>query len=508
MPPESARLTLAELHAAGVGTRILGPSDLEILGIQHDSRRVVEGDLFVAVPGAAHDGFDFVGDAVERGAVAIVAEREAPQSIPQLIVDDARLALGWAAELVYGSPTSSLPTVGITGTNGKTTTAYLVAEAIEGAGGKPAVMGTTGLKVGAAETESSHTTPEGDDISRFARRALDQGASHLVLEVSSHALAMHRVDAVRFEVAAFTNLSQDHLDFHGSFEAYGAAKKRLFTALVPRQVVVHIDDPFGAALAGELDRPVLRCSKDGVLEAEVHASAWTADRDGLTAKVRAPSGDFELRSRMLGEHNLENLLVAFGCAYVLGLDLDKVAERWASSGGSPGRLERVAHPEDITVMVDYAHTPDALTRVLRALRPLTPKRLIVVFGAGGDRDRTKRPLMGRAAAQGADLSVLTSDNPRSEDPRAIVADVRRGTEETGLARLAPSDLGDASSGFCVVVDRRKAIETAIGAARPGDTVLLAGKGHEAYQVLAGETVHFDDREEARRAIALLGRGVH
>ena len=508
MSADPARLTLAELLAAGVGTNIVGQGDIEVLGVQHDSRRVVEGDLFVAVPGATHDGFDFIEDAIERGAIAVMTEREAPEPIPQLIVDDTRLALGCAAELVYGSPTSELPTVGITGTNGKTTTAYLVAEAIEGAGRKPAVMGTTGLKVGEAETTSSHTTPEGDDISRFARRALDQGASHLVLEVSSHALAMHRVDSIRFEVAAFTNLSQDHLDFHGSFEAYGAAKKRLFTALVPEHVVVHIDDPFGAALAGELDRPVIRCSKGRVSEAEVYVRAWTADRDGLTAEVRAPSGDFELRSRMLGEHNLENLLVAFGCAYVLGLDLEKVVERWASSAGSPGRLERVAHPDDVTVMVDYAHTPDALTPHLRALRPLTPKRLILVFGAGGDRDRSKRPLMGRAAAQGADLSVLTSDNPRSEDPRAIMADVQRGTEETGLARLAPNDLRDAASGFCVVVDRRQAIETAIGAACPGDTVLLAGKGHEAYQVLADGTVHFDDREEARRAIASLRRGVH
>ena len=500
-PEPSQNMTLEQLQHSGVGGRITGLATQAVSGVQHDSRQVAAGDLFVAVPGETHDGVSFVEDALARGAVAVMAEQPLAHEVPQITVPDARVALGRAAELVYGEPTSALHTVGITGTNGKTTTAYLLKEAIEGASGKPALVGTTGLVGAGGERPSLHTTPEGDDISRFARQALDDGATHLVLEVSSHGLSMHRTDALDFEVAAFTNLSRDHLDFHETMERYAEAKARLFTELRPRHAVIHVDDRFGAELASRVSVPVLRCSRRPGSEAEILATEYSVTRAGIRAEVQTPAGVVELSSPMLGEHNLENLLVALGCAHALGLDLNAVAKAWASAEGSPGRLERVAHPEDVAVLVDYAHTPDALRRVLETMRAVTPNRLIVVVGAGGDRDRGKRPEMGRAAVEGADLCVLTSDNPRSEDPQRILDEVEAGAKQAGGTRIVPGDLPNASRGYCTLVDRKAAIATAIRGASAGDTVLLAGKGHETYQIVGAELTHFDDREEARAAIA-------
>ncbi|MGB5266947.1 MAG: UDP-N-acetylmuramoyl-L-alanyl-D-glutamate--2,6-diaminopimelate ligase [Polyangiales bacterium] len=508
MSPEPSRgMTLQQLHNRGVGVRIAGLATQTVRGVQHDSREVTGGDLFVAVPGETHDGLSFVGDAVARGAVAVMAEQQVELEVPQLIVTDVRAGLGRAAELVYGEPTSALHTVGITGTNGKTTTAYLLQCALEGVAAKPALVGTTGWTAPGSEHPSLHTTPEGDDISRFARLALDAGATHLVLEVSSHGLAMHRVDALDFEVAAFTNLSRDHLDFHKSMDRYGEAKARLFTELRPKRAVIHVDDPFGAALAGRTPLPVLRCSKSSDGQAEILATDWSVNRAGIQATVETPAGAVEIRSPMLGEHNLENLLVALGCAYALGLDLNLVSKAWQRAAGSPGRLERIAHPQDVAVLVDYAHTPDALRRVLRTMRAVTPNRLIAVFGAGGDRDKGKRPEMGRVGVEGADLCVLTSDNPRTEDPRRILDEVATGAEQAGGIRIEAADLRDASRGFCRVVERREAIGAAILAAGPGDTVLLAGKGHENYQIIGAKRQHFDDREEARAVIASLAGGM-
>jgi UDP-N-acetylmuramoyl-L-alanyl-D-glutamate--2,6-diaminopimelate ligase len=496
--------TLAELQAAGVPGRIIGLAAQRVSGVQHDSRRVVPGDLFVAVPGQTHDGARFVAEAAARGAAAVMGEQAVDHDLPQLIVSDARSMLGRVAELVYGSPTRALPTLGVTGTNGKTTTAYLLKQGIEGAGGRVALIGTTGVFVGETGRPSLHTTPEGDDISRFARQALDDGATHLVLEVSSHGLSLQRVDALHFEVAAFTNLSRDHLDFHGNLEAYGEAKARLFTELDPAFSVIHVDDPFGAALAERATGKVLRCSRRADAKAEIVATEWSSTREGIRAAVRTPSGSVNLRSPMLGEHNLENLLVALGCAYALGLDLQCVARAWESAGGSPGRLERVPHPGDVAVLVDYAHTPEALERVLDTMRAVTPKRLFVVVGAGGDRDKGKRPEMGRVGVERADLCVVTSDNPRTEDPVAILNEVAAGAAATGAPRIEPESLPTAPRGFCALLDRRAAIRAAIGAAGAGDTVLLAGKGHETYQIVGERRTHFDDREEARAAIAARG----
>ena len=507
MTPEPREgITLRQLQSSGVAGRITGLATQVVSGVQHDSRQVTNGDLFVAVAGDTHDGVSFVDEALARGAVAVLAEQQLPLQVPQITVADARLALGQAAELVYGAPTTALHTIGVTGTNGKTTTAYLLKKAIESVAGKPVLVGTTGLVSADGEQPSFHTTPEGDDISRFARQALDDGATHLVLEVSSHGLAMHRVDALDFEVAAFTNLSRDHLDFHHSMERYGAAKTRLFTELAPKRAVIHIDDPFGAELVRHVSLPVIRCSRRPKSDAEIVATDWAVTRFGIQAEVQTPVGPLELCSPMLGEHNLENLLVALGCAHALGFDLQVVASAWASATGIPGRLERIDDPRDVAVLVDYAHTPDALQRVLKTMRAVTPNRLIVVFGAGGDRDKGKRPEMGRVGVQSADLAVLTSDNPRSEDPERILEEVEAGAKQAGGARIHPGALASATRGYCALLDRREAIATAIRAAGNGDTVLLAGKGHETYQIIGTERTHFDDREEARAAIARVTGG--
>ena len=497
-------MTLGQLQEAGVEGQITGSPAQRVTGVQHDSRRVRPGDLFVAISGEFNDGSSFVADALANGAVAVAAETRLQEEVSQLTVDNARLALSQAAELVYGRPSSELRTVGITGTNGKTTTAYLVKQAIEEDAGRPALIGTTGLVVAESHRPSLHTTPEGDDISRFARWAHEEGATHLVLEVSSHGLALHRVDALDFEVAAFTNLSRDHLDFHGTFEAYAACKARLFTELHPTRSVVHVDDPFGEKLASRIDGEVIRCSRRPGTAAEIAATQWSVTREGIRATIETPRGPVELRSPMLGEHNLENLLVALGCAYALDLRLDRVVSAWAEASGSPGRLERVPHPGDVAVLVDYAHTPDALQRALETMRAITPNRLIAVFGAGGDRDPGKRPEMGRVGAERADLCVLTSDNPRTEDPAGILGQVEAGARSVGTPKVRPEDLSTVKNGYCTVLDRRSAIALAIGAASAGDTVLLAGKGHEDYQIIGTVRTRFDDREEARAAIAALG----
>ncbi|MEM7135386.1 MAG: UDP-N-acetylmuramoyl-L-alanyl-D-glutamate--2,6-diaminopimelate ligase [Myxococcota bacterium] len=497
---DAMTLSALQRHAGG---SVRGSVDPTITGVRHDSRTVEPGDLFVAVSGGTHDGARFVPEALTRGAVAVASEHILDDVPAQWIVDDARLALSCAAEAVYGHPTSSLATIGITGTNGKTTTAYLLARAISATGASPGVIGTTGFFVGGRDLSATHTTPEGDDISRFARRALSDGATHLVLEVSSHGLALRRVDGVEFAVAAFTNLSRDHLDFHGTFEAYGRAKARLFTDLAPRVSVIHVDDAFGAALAEEARGRVLRCSRRDAT-ADVFVERSTVTRRGIEATVRTPRGTLTLRSPMLGDHNLENLIVALGCVEAMELAAEPVLEDWCVAPGSPGRLERIDHPRDVAVLVDYAHTPDALARVLETLRPITPGRLIVVFGAGGDRDRGKRPEMGRVAAEGSDLCVITSDNPRGEDPGSIIDEVTVGVGRGGMPFIGPDDLARTERGYTTVVDRREAISLAIGAARDGDSVLLAGKGHEDYQIVGTQRLRFDDRQEARLAIASAG----
>ncbi|HKP56091.1 MAG TPA: UDP-N-acetylmuramoyl-L-alanyl-D-glutamate--2,6-diaminopimelate ligase [Polyangiales bacterium] len=519
-----AELSLAELATRGFALRVLGDGGVRVRGIKHDSRRCEAGDLFVAVAGASSDGADHIADAVKRGAVAILAERPLPAaSVPVLLAKDALLSLARIARELYDDPSAPLTVVGVTGTNGKTTITYLVEALLQADGEKPAVIGTVNFRGPGGILPATHTTPMADDMMRLCRWAVDTGASHLVLEVSSHALAMYRADGVHFDVAAFTNLTQDHLDYHGDFAHYEAAKRRLFTDLAPRWSVINVDDPRGRALADSLagrvapdgrdpsddyrspalrggSPQVLRCSKRPGGGAQVSALTYVSDRNGIAAEVDTPQGIVNLKSPLIGEHNLENLLIAIGCGLALGIAPDVLQSALTKAQGAPGRLERVEHPEDVLVFVDYAHTPDGLRKVLAALRPNTQGRLIALFGAGGDRDPTKRPVMGQVAAELADVLVLTSDNPRSEAPEKILEAIEAGVQATGCPKLTAAELHAAKRGYVSLPDRRAAIRLAVSAAQAGDTLLLAGKGHEKVQIIGDKRLPFDDVVEARAAI--------
>lgn len=500
MPPPPAGARLGDLAREIGGARIVAAAaaaDVVVTGVRQDSRAIQPGDLFVARRGRTVDGTRFVADAVARGAVAVLAEpgvlADAPP-VPVLEVADAAVGLAVASASVYGHPTFGLDVVGITGTNGKTTTSLLTRAVIDACGGRAGVVGTLGYTFEDLSLPSTHTSPEADDLARIARAMRDRGATHLVMEVSSIALAARRVEAVRFRVAAFTNLTQDHLDWHGSMEAYAAAKARLFTDLAPGAAAVHVDSDAGRALAASVPagtRLARLTRRVGAppSDAEIAPLELAHGPDGIHMRVRTPAGEVTIASPLLGAHNAENLLTALGIAFLLDLDVARAAAALGQDVVVPGRLERCDVPasgDDVIVLVDYAHTPDALARALASVRPLTPGRVHCVFGCGGDRDAAKRPLMGAAVAEGADVAILTNDNPRSEDPRAIAEQVLAGL---GAARAVSVEL-----------DRRAAIGLAIDGAAPGDVVLIAGKGHETYQITGNATAHFDDREEARAAL--------
>jgi len=503
---------LCEVAAALEGAVVSGDPAVQISGVTHDSRQVRPGHLFAAMSGQRTDGGAFVREAVERGAAAVLTARLLPVGIPQIVVPDPRLALGHAAAVCYGRPTSALTLVGVTGTNGKTTITYLLEAALAAAGARPGVMGTVGYRFGEISVAADHTTPEAPVIQEIARLMADAGATHLIMEVSSHGLALSRLDGCEFDVVGFTNLTQDHLDYHGSMEEYGAAKMLLFTrALEDRpaaSIVVNLDDPFARRIIAAARRPVISVSCDPTSGADLRPTASPRyGIGGVRARIGTPAGEIDLVTSLPGAHNLNNSLVALGVCIAMGVDLRAALEGMAGFGVVPGRLERVPCDRGFTVLVDYAHTPDALERVLAALRPLTTGRLICVFGCGGDRDHAKRPLMGAAAAEGADLALVTSDNPRTERAEDIIGMILPGALATDLPRLDAGALGTAPRGVCVISDRSAAIRAAIGAAADGDTVLIAGKGHEDYQILGAKKIHFDDREQAAEAIdALPARG--
>jgi UDP-N-acetylmuramoyl-L-alanyl-D-glutamate--2,6-diaminopimelate ligase len=479
-----------------------GDAGVTVAGVCSDSRRVGPGDLFAALPGARADGAKFAEQAVARGAVAVLSEGPLSVGVPVLRVDDARQRLGAISHRVFGDPTAELCTFGITGTNGKTTITHLIESVLVAAGRVPALVGTVAMRGPASVEAADMTTPEADVLARFARAQRAAGASDLVMEVSSHALCVGRVGGVRFEVAAFSNLTQDHLDFHGTMEAYGEAKARLFTEHAPAHSVIVVDKPFGEALAARAQGKVLRCATSAREDAALRVLSVRSGREGMDVRLATPVGELSVSSPLFGAHNVENLVVCVGACLAAGFAPDVIARGLAAAKGAPGRLERVPDGRGVLVLVDYAHTPDAVEHALAALRPLTPGRLFVVCGCGGDRDRTKRAPMGLAAVRGADVAVLTSDNPRTEDPRAILAEMEKGASSGG-ARVDPHTLAGGGRGFVVVVEREEAILCALEAARPGDTVLLAGKGHEDYQIIGTEKRPFDDRVEARRVIAAL-----
>jgi len=450
------------------------------------------------------DGHAFAAEAARRGAVAVVAERAvecAPAAL--LLAPSARRAMSLAAAALHGRPGDAMQLAAVTGTNGKTTVSYLVEACLAAAGVPAGVLGTITHRWPGAARPASHTTPESTAVQALLAEMRAAGARVAVMEVSSHALSQERVAGLRFAVAGFTNLTRDHLDYHGDMDAYFAAKRRLFVEhLAPDGVaVVNVRDPWGAKLADQLG-PGRRVWRYGTRsEDALRAEEVTLGLGGIAASVTTPAGPVSLRSPLVGLHNLENLLAAAGMALALGVPPEAVARGLAGSAGAPGRLERI-EGNGFPVFVDYAHTDDALARALEALQALSPRRLLAVFGCGGDRDRGKRPLMGAAAGRAADLTIVTSDNPRTEDPMRIIGEIVPGVELAGRRRLTVAEAVVGEAGYLVEPDRRAAIELAVACARPGDAVLVAGKGHEAEQLVGSERRHFDDREEARRALGL------
>jgi UDP-N-acetylmuramoyl-L-alanyl-D-glutamate--2,6-diaminopimelate ligase len=461
-------------------------AELEITGLAYDNRAVQPGDLFFCVPGFTRDGHEFAPDAIARGAAALVVERPLNLGIPEIEVPSVRAAMAPAAAAFYGDPTAHLTTVGVTGTNGKTTTAFLVRALLEADKRQTGLLGTVTSVVGGEERPVERTTPEAIDLQRTFREMLDVGDVACAMEVSSHALDLHRADAIHFAVAMFTNLTQDHLDFHGTMEEYFQAKRRLFTDGQPRHAVINVDDPYGERLAKETRNAITFAVNR---EATYRASDVATDLTGSRFTVTGPDGVIHLKSPLPGLFNVYNVIGALAAVSALGVSAETARAAIETAGHVPGRFQPVDAGQDFAVLVDYAHTPDSLENVLRAARGLVDGagkgQVHVVFGCGGDRDRGKRPLMGAIASRLADRVIVTSDNPRSERPEAIIEEI--------LTGAAPHTEHDA--------DRRAAIDRAIAGARPGDVVVIAGKGHEQGQEFeGGRKIPFDDVTVAREAL--------
>jgi len=489
--------------------------DPVIRGIGYDSRAVSRDDAFFALRGADSDGHDYLAQAAERGAAALFVE-EVPADLdsgntPTVVVADARRALAPIATAFFGTPSRDLALIGVTGTNGKTSTTYLIESILAAAGRRAGLIGTIEIRCADERRPSLNTTPESLDLQRALREMCTLDADAVVMEVSSHGLELGRVEGCRFSVGAFTNLTQDHLDFHGNMEAYLASKMLLVRRYLTQggSAVLNMDDAaFGAfrAAAQDVEARVVRVTRDAASDAEVRLLDAEVGLEGTRARVMLPSGELPIALPLVGDFNIENLLVACGVAVAVGVPPDAIAKGVAQCRQVPGRVERVGADLEAapTVIVDYAHTPDAVEKLLVALRPLCRGRLVAVFGCGGDRDRGKRPLMAEAVANHADRAIATSDNPRTEDPELILDDVEPGLH--GLQRVAADALDATESSWCRLTDRREAIARAVGIARCDDTVVIAGKGHEDYQIIGREKLPFSDADEALRALRQGGAG--
>jgi UDP-N-acetylmuramoyl-L-alanyl-D-glutamate--2,6-diaminopimelate ligase len=476
-------MELERLVAALAPEAVLGsPDPVEVRDLAYDARRVTAGAAFFAVRGATADGHDFAAQAVENGAAVLVVERAVEPEVPQLVVVDSRAAMATAADVFFGEPTRELEVAGVTGTNGKTTTAFLLYAILAAAGRRPGLLGTVESRVGGESRPVVRTTPEAIDLQRTFREMLDAGDRSVALEASSHAAVLHRLDRVRFDALVFTNLTQDHLDFHDTMEEYFQAKRKLFTGAAPPPAAVNVGDAWGRQLAEELaDVNRAPLVTFGLADdAEIRPEHLVLDGAG----ARFTAGGIELETSLRGRFNVENVLGAVAAGILLDLDEEAIAAGVKALEGVPGRFEAVDEGQPFTVIVDYAHTPDSLDNVLRTAREIAAGRVLAVFGAGGDRDRGKRPLMGKIAADLADVVVVTSDNPRSEQPVAIIEDILQG----------------AGTNVEIDPDRGSAIARAIELAEPGDVVVIAGKGHEQGQEIAGEKHPFDDRLVAREAL--------
>jgi UDP-N-acetylmuramyl-tripeptide synthetase len=501
-----ARLIAAVQPTAVSGLAGEGP---EVAAIHCSSRAVEPGGLFVALRGLNADGHDFITEAVERGAVAVVAERPVNAAVPVIIVPGTRRALAELADRFYGQPSAAMTVAAVTGTNGKTTTTFIVEQILKEAGLKTGLIGTIETRFAGRTLPSPVTTPESLDLQRILSDMRAAGTTHVVLEASSHAIAMARIHCCRMDAAVFTNLSQDHLDYHGDMAAYWATKKRLFTEYLasgPKAgravAVINTDHAAGRELAEEVRGSAIRVgTEEGCT---VRGADLTCSLAGIRGRVILPGARFEFTSSLVGRHNIENILCAAGTGLALGIPTPAIRAGIEALAHVPGRLEQVGRGSGRHVYVDYSHTPDALKHALSALRGIGARRIICLFGCGGDRDRTKRPLMGEIAARLSDLAVVTSDNPRSESPQAIIDEIIPGLRRAGAAEATVGGATAAESKrFIVEADRRRAITIALGAAHPGDTVLIAGKGHESYQIIGSRTIHFDDREEAAAVLEQL-----
>jgi UDP-N-acetylmuramoyl-L-alanyl-D-glutamate--2,6-diaminopimelate ligase len=475
-------MDIERVIAALAPADVLGRAPVEIADLAFDARAAGPGSLYFCVPGSRADGHDFAPEALTNGAVALVVERPLELGVPQIVVENARRAMAVVADEFFEHPTRELEVAGVTGTNGKTTTAFLLYSILAAAGRRPGLLGTIESRVGGERRPAIRTTPEAIDLQRTFREMLDAGDLSAAVEATSHGSELGRLDRVRFAALVFTNLTQDHLDFHGTIEQYFDAKRRLFTEARP-PAAVNVGDSYGRRLAEELREHGELLTFGLSDDAAVRADELELDPRG--ARFRADG--IELETRLRGRFNIENVLAAVAAARLLGIPGEAVAYGVRELRGVPGRFEAVDEGQPFAVLVDYAHTPDSLENVLRTARDLAQNRVICVFGCGGDRDRGKRPLMGRIASELADLAIVTSDNPRSEEPEAIISDILEGASE---AEVEP--------------DRREAIVRAIAAAGEGDVVVIAGKGHEQGQQFADHTIPFDDREVARDALRRLG----
>jgi UDP-N-acetylmuramoyl-L-alanyl-D-glutamate--2,6-diaminopimelate ligase len=479
--------------AKATGADLIGDGSIPVTDVTHDSRQAGKGSLFVAVRGELFDAHKFVPQVIEQGAVGVISELERPSDFKGawLQVDDARRAMALAAAEVHHHPARELNLVGITGTNGKTTTAYLVASIPEAAGEPVAMTGTVEYRLGKERKKAGRTTPEATDMQRILRQAVDIGCKTAVMECSSQAMDFHRCDELDYTVAVFSNLTRDHLDYHKTMENYWYAKQRLFDGRLgsrPKTSVINIDDPYGVELADRLEKEGLRVVRYAVKsDADITARDPQFSLAGMRFRLRTPDTEIDFHSPLVGPPHVYNTLAAVASGLALGYSLEVITRALEKCTGAPGRFERVPHDGDFAVVVDYAHSDDALLNVLRTAREVTKGRIITVFGCGGDRDRSKRAPMGEAAGSLSDVVILTSDNPRTEDPSQILADAEVGIQKTGKP-------------YEKIADRREAIHHAIAQARTEDLVLIAGKGHEDYQIIGREVFHFDDKEEAHHAL--------
>jgi UDP-N-acetylmuramoyl-L-alanyl-D-glutamate--2,6-diaminopimelate ligase len=487
-------MRLKEVLAGLPAVRLMGSEECEILDIAYASQAVRPGSLFAALKGVHADGYDFIPEALDNGAAAVLSERaQSPAChVPWIQVEDAREALALCAANFFHHPSRSLKVLGITGTKGKTTVAYLLESILKAAGFHPGLLGTISYRGPGLSASASRTTPEAPDLQRMMRILVDNGASHCVMEVSSHALHLKRPVGTDFDVTVFTNLSGDHLDYHATMEEYFQAKSRLFVLGPRNAAVVNTDDPWGKKLISRLS---IGGTTYGINPpAMVRSEDYRFRVDGIRATVRSPAGRFPLESVLLGKPNLYNILAASAAALTLNIPVPSIQQGVISLQGVPGRFEKIANTRGLHIFVDYAHTDDALHNLLTTARELSRERVIVVFGAGGDRDRSKRPRMGAAAGALADWTIVTSDNPRTENPEAIMAEIVEGIRQTGR------------DNFEVEADRRTAIKKALNKARKGDYILIAGKGHEDYQILNDRVIHFDDAEVIRELLRDMDQG--